>query len=313
MDNSERVFTYFRAPVPWIELLRRTAFDSNRDGVPGLAAQLAFYFFLALFPALLVVVSLLTLLPVEPAIASLLTRLEGLLPADALDLVRREIDRVLRGDRRGVITFGMAVAVWSSSTAMMAVIYTLNRAYDIEEWRPWWKTRLIAIVLTLALAVFILAAFALVVAGGEMAAAVAAWTGAGQAFVDAWRILQWPIALALVVVAIDLVYHFAPNADARWVWVTPGALLATGLWLAASLGFKLYLRYVTNIAVFYGAIGGVMVVMLWLYLSAFAILVGAELNAEIDKALPTHDRGPQGPTRRKKIGAAAEEPPDARS
>lgn len=301
------MFTYFRAPVPWIELFRRTAADSNRDGVAGLAAQLAFYFFLALFPALLVVVSLLTLLPIEPAIATLLARLEGLLPADALDLVRREIERVLHGERGGLITFGMVAALWSSSTAMMAVIYTLNRAYDIEEWRPWWKTRLIAILLTFAFAFFIVAAFALVVAGSEMAAAIAAWTGAGPAFVEVWRVLQWPIALALVVVAIDLVYHFAPNADARWVWVTPGSLLATGLWLAASLGFKLYLRYVTDVAVIYGAIGSVMVVMLWLYLSAFAILAGAELNAEIDKALPTRDRGPQGPSRRKKIGPAAEE------
>jgi membrane protein len=301
------VFAYFRATLPWTVLLRRTVADSIADGLPGLAAQLAFYFFLALFPALLFVVSLLAYLPVEPAVAELLMRLEGLLPPEAIALVRAEIDKLLKGDREGLITFGVAGALWSSSSAMMAVISTLNHAYDIDEWRPWWETRSIAIVLTFALALFVLVAFALVVAGGHLAAAVAAWGGFGAAFEPIWRTLQWPIALFLVIVAIDLVYYFAPNADTKWVWITPGSLLATALWLAASLGFRLYLRHVSDLAVVYGAIGSVIVMLLWLYLSAFAILAGAELNAEIDRALPERERSPQPSGGRRKIGPAIEE------
>jgi membrane protein len=297
------MFVYFRAPLPWRELFRRTIVDSNEDGIAGLAAQLAFYFFLALFPALLFLVSLLAYLPVEPAIGDLLARLERLLPRDALEIVRRETTKLLQGDREGLLTFAVAGALWSSSSAMTAVIYTLNRAYDIEEHRPWWLTRLIAIGLTASLAGFVLAAFALVVAGTQVASAIAAWAGLGGAFEDVWRIAQWPVAFALVVVGVDLVYHFAPNARTRWVWITPGSLLATALWLAASLGFKLYLRYISDLAIVYGAIGSVIVMLLWLYLSALAILVGAELNAEIHHALPVRREEPDGPT---PIGAAAD-------
>lgn len=300
------MFAYFRAPLPWTELARRTIVDTFEDGCPGLAAQLAFYFLLALVPALLFLVSLLAYLPVDAAVDTTLERLQPFLPGDVLTLINSEIDQLLHGSHRSLLTFAIAGAIWSSSSAMTAVITTLNRAYDIEEFRPWWQTRLIAIALSLAIAVFVVLAFTLVVGGADLAAAVAVWLGAGDLFRLAWSVVQWPVALFFVVFAIDLVYYFAPNADTRWVWVTPGALVATGLWLLTSLGFKLYLQYVSNIALVHGALGSVIVVLLWLYLSGFAILIGAELNAEIDRALPSHDDGPQHPDRKKRIGPAAE-------
>lgn len=300
------MFAYFRAPLPWTDLARRTIIDTFDDGCPGLAAQLAFYFLLALFPALLFVVSLLAYLPVAGAVDATLERLQPFLPREVLTLIKSEIDALLQGTKRSLLTFAFAGAIWSSSSAMTAVITTLNRAYDIEEFRPWWHTRLIAIALSLALAVFVVLAFTLVVGGSDLAGAVASWLGAGDLFRLAWSIVQWPVALFFVVFAIDLVYYFAPNADTRWVWVTPGSLVATGLWLFTSLGFKLYLQHVSNIALVHGAVGSVIVVLLWLYLSGFAILIGAELNAEIDRALPSRDDGPQRPNRKKRIGPAAE-------
>jgi len=301
------VFAYFRAPLPWTELTRRTLVDTFEDGCPGLAAQLAFYFLLAFFPALLFVVSLLAYLPVEGTFAGMLERLEALLPKTAFDLVHGEVQQLLEGSGQSLLTVAIAGALWSSSSAMTAVITTLNRAYDIEEFRPWWKARLIAIGLSLALAVFVVLALVIVVGGADLAAVVASWIGAGDIFRRVWAVIQWPVALLFVVFAIDLVYYFAPNADTRWVWVTPGSLLATVLWLATSFGFKLYLRYVSDLTLVHGALGSVIVLLLWLYLSGFAILVGAELNAEIDRALPTRDDGPQRPERRKRIGPAAEE------
>jgi membrane protein len=119
-------------------------------------------------------------------------------------------------------------------------------------------------------------------------------------------VLQWPVVLVLVVVAVDLVYYFGPNADTEWVWITPGSVLATTLWLLVSFGFKIYVQNVGNYSAVYGAIGAVIVLMLWLYLSGFALLVGAELNAEIDKAMPGRDRSPQGPDHKRRIGPAAE-------
>jgi membrane protein len=302
------VFAYFRAPLPWTELFRRTVVDTFDDGCPGLAAQLAFYFLLALFPALLFVVSLLAYLPVDAAFDTILERMRPFLPNDVIKLISAEIDKLLSGDQQSLLTFAIAGAIWSSSSAMTAVITTLNRAYDIEEFRPWWKTRLIAIALSVALAVFVVIAFALVVGGSDLAAAVASWVGAGDVFRRVWTVAQWPIAFLFVVFAIDLVYYLAPNADTRWVWLTPGSVLATALWLLTSLGFKWYLQYVSDIAVVQGAIGSVIVLLLWLYLSGFAILIGAELNAEIDRAMPTRDEAPQSPQRPKKIGPAAEKP-----
>jgi membrane protein len=283
------VFVYFRAPVSWTELMRRTVVDSFEDGCPGLAAQLAFYFLLALFPALLFLVSLLAYLPVDGAFDTLVERMRPFLPNDVIRLIGDEIDELLRGNQQSVLTFAVAGAVWSSSSAMTAVIATVNRAYDIEEFRPWWKTRLIAIGLSVALAVFGVAAFALVIGGSDLAGALASWLDAGEVSQSVWAIAQWPLALLFVVVAIDMVYYLAPNADTRWVWITPGSVLATTLWLVTSLGFKLYLEYVSNIAVVQGAIGSVIVLLLWLYFSGFAILIGAELNAEIDRAKSTRD------------------------
>lgn len=300
------MFAYFRAPSSWTGLARRTIVDTFDDGCPGMAAQLAFYFFLAVFPALLFLVSLLAYLPVEPAFDSTVSRLRTVLPQEALAIIEQQIDLVLAGGRGGLLTLAVAGAIWSSSSALMAIIYSLNRAYDIEEFRPWWHTRLLAIGLTLALSLFVLLAFTIVVGGADLAGWVAARLGAGELFEAAWAVAQWPIALALVVFAVDLVYYFAPNADTEWVWVTPGALLATGLWLLTSAGFRFYVRNFSDYSAVYGAIGGVIVLLLWFYLSGFALLVGAELNAEIDRALPEPDEEPQRPGHRKKIGPAAE-------
>jgi len=273
-----------------------------------LAAQLAFYFFLAVFPALLFLVSLAGYLPIQPALAPALERLQGIVPSEVLMLLERHLRDVLRGGQGGLLTVGIAGALWSSSSAMTAIIYSLNRAYDIDESRPWWHTRLLAIALTLALAAFILLAFVLVVGGADLAGWAAVQIGGGDVVVAVWAAAQWPVAIALVVFALDLVYFFAPNADTEWVWVTPGALLATALWLATSIGFRFYVRNFSDYAAVYGAIGGVIVLLLWFYLSGFALLVGAELNAEIDRALPERDDASSAAAegRKKRIGPAAE-------
>jgi membrane protein len=300
------MFAYFRAPIGWHELARRTVVDAFDDGCPGLAAQLAFYFLLALFPALLFVIALLSLLPIEPALEPLLERLAAVLPRDVLRLVRQHLDQVIAGASGGLLTFGIAGALWSSSSAMTAIITALNRAYDIEESRRWWHTRLLAIALTVGLAVFAVTAFALVLGGTDLAAWVARQAGLGGTFERVWIFVQWPIVLILIVFAVDLVYYFAPNAETRWVWLTPGSLTATALWLIASAGFKVYVQNFSDYTAVYGAIGGVIVLMLWFYLSGFALLVGAEFNAEIDRALDASRPHPQH-AGRKRIGPAADE------
>jgi membrane protein len=298
------VFAYFRVPLTWGELARRTVADTLEDDCPGLAAQLAFYFFLSVFPALLFLVSLLGYVPGETRLAGAIAQLEAFLPHEVLQFLREQIDEALAGRQGGLLTIGIVGAIWSSSSAVTAIITALNRAYDIVEWRPWWKRRLLAIALTIALAVFVVAAFVFVVGGGDLAAWVADRLGFNAELTRAWAIVQWMLAIVLVVIAVDLVYYVAPNADTPFVWVTPGALLATALWLLTSLGFKVYVQNFANYTAVHGTIGAVIVLMLWFYLSGFALLVGAELNAEIDKAL--HPDHPQGPAGRRQIGPAAD-------
>ena len=275
---------YVRTRVTWLELAKRTIAETFEDGCPGLAAQLAFYFLLAAFPALLFFVALLSHLPIETTLASTISRLDSVLPREIIGLIQRELEKISSGEIRGLLTFSIAGAVWSSSSAMSAIITALNRAYDIKEGRPWWKVRLLAIGLTIGLALFVLVAFGLVVGGSGLAAWVARHAGISEEFQTVWTIGQWPVAFLLIVFAVNLVYYFAPHADNRWVWMSPGSALATLLWLLVSFGFKAYVRSFGSYSAVYGAIAGGIVMMLWFYLSGFALLVGAELNSEIDHA-----------------------------
>ena len=166
---------------------------------------------------------------------------------------------------------------------MVAIIDALNRAYDVEDGRPWWKQRLTAILLTMGVALFLVVSAVLVVAGPELAEFVAGRAGLGNAFAWTWKILQWPAVLALVATAIGLIYYFAPDVDQDFVWITPGSLLATLLWLAGSLAFRFYVVNFGSYNETYGSLGGVIVFLIWLWISNIAVLLGAELNSELER------------------------------
>ena len=210
-------------------------------------------------------------------------------------------------DSGGILTIGILGAIWSSSAAVVAIIGSLNRAYDIEEGRPWWKVRLTAIGLTVALAVFILMSFTSHRCrsdGGQRIACIVTGPRRGV------RVDLEDSAVAARFLprrtAVGLVYYFAPDAEQDWVWITPGAVLGTVLWLVVSLVFKFYVANFADYNATYGAVGGVIVLLLWFYISGLAILVGAEMNAEIEHASPYgKDPGEKVPGQKKKIGAAA--------
>ena len=274
----------FRAPIGWTEILKRTVHEVNEDNCLGLAAQLAFYFFLALFPALLFLVALVGYLPVENLLSQLLAALGTVAPSEVLALLRTQLNEVAQGGHGGLLTLGIAGAIWSSSAALVAIIDALNHAYDITEFRSWWKRRLVAIALTLAMSLFIVTSLVLVLVGPDVAAWAAGWLGLGGAFTTIWSVIRWPVMIFLIVLGVDLVYHYAPNRRVAWVWITPGSLLATALWILSSFGFKLYVANFGNFNATYGAIGGVAVLMLWFYVSGLAILIGAEVNGVIESA-----------------------------
>src|SRR4030095_6138468 len=300
------MFAAFQIPLSWSELLKRTAKESSEDDVLGLAAQLAYYFFLALFLAVLCIRALASFFPLTNLIDDMVGALRPIAPADVLGFLEEQLRRISNADSGGILTLGILGAIWSSSAAVVAIIGSLNRAYDIDEGRPWWKVRLTGIGLTLALAATILVAFSLIVVGPSVAEHLTASFGFGAVFEWTWKILQWPLAFFLVSTAVGLVYYFAPDAEQDWVWITPGAVTGTLLWLVVSLVFKFYVANFADYNATYGAVGGVIVLLLWFYISGLAILVGAELNAEIEHASPYgKDPGEKVPGQKKKIGAAA--------
>jgi len=226
-------------PLTWREVLKRAFHQAFwKDHCVGLAAELAYYFFFALFPALLFLIALASYFPVERLIDDMFRLLGGFVPPEMLSIITDQIKKISDGKPGGLLTIGVLTALWSSSAAMTAIIDTLNRAYDVEEGRAWWKVRLTAILLTVGVALFILVSFALVLAGPTVAERLANTWGLGPAFEWTWKILQWPIVFALASTGIALIYYFAPDVKQDWIWLTPGSVFATFLWLLATLGFK---------------------------------------------------------------------------
>lgn len=275
-----------RVSASWRDIIRATIAEVREDNCLGLAAQLAFYFFLALFPALLFLVALIGYLPVENALAALLAALGTVAPNEVLRLIRTQLTEIASGSHVGILTIGIVGAVWSSSAAMVAIIDALNHAFDVSEWRSWWKRRLLATALTLALSVFIVVSLVLLLVGPDVVAWMAGMFGLDRAVAVIWAVMRWPVSVMLIVLGVDLVYFFAPNRRVEWVWITPGSLVATGLWILGSLGFKLYVTRFGDYNATYGTIGGVVVLLLWFYVSGLAILVGAELNGVIERDAP---------------------------
>ena len=278
-------------PSPWNlgglsvrELGRRVWNEIWDDEITDRAAALAYYFLFALFPALLFLTSLIGMLPIAGLTERLIEYVDQAMPGDAATIVRRTLDEIRAGAHGGLLSIGALATLWAGSNGMASVMSALNIAYDIEDPRPWWKQRLLSIVLTVGFALFILTALILLVFGPRIGEIVASTLGLSAVFTRAWNVLSLPIVVFFVLVGIALVYYLAPAAKQRWRWVTPGSAVALVLWLAMSYGLRLYVGHFANYSATYGSIGGVILLMLWLYLTGLAILVGAEINAEIEHA-----------------------------
>jgi membrane protein len=274
----------FAVPLGWTEILKRTGAEIHAGDCFSWAASLAYFFFLALFPALLFVVSLASMLPVQHMIDRIVTMLSRVAPGDVVTIARQQFVQITRQPRRGVLTFSLLAALWSTSSGMAAIVDTLNRTYHIAESRPWWRVRATAIALTLGLTIVTLMAFGLVMVGPAAAQHVADWLALGPLVAWTWNLLRWPAAFVLVVTVLGCIYHFAPDTTQEWVWITPGSVAATAMWLIVSLGFRWYVIHFGAYQKTYGAIGGVMITLLWFYFTSLAILLGAQLDATIARA-----------------------------
>lgn len=273
--------------LTWRELCRRVWRTIYEGDFTTRTAALAYYFLLALFPLLLFITAGLGYFA-ESGIAlrqNLLAYLSQIVPRSASALIDNTVEEIIDNASGGKISIGLLVTLWAASYGMGAISEMLNVAYGVKETRPWWRVRLSAIGLTIALAVFIISALALVFYGGVIGEGLAKMFGLGDLFVLTWRLLQWPIVLAFLLLAFALIYYFAPNLRApTWHWVTPGSVVGVGLWLLISLAFRAYLSHFNSYSVTYGSLGALIILMLWFYLTGAAILLGGALNAEIENA-----------------------------
>jgi membrane protein len=268
-----------------VQLARRVWNEINADEVADRAAGLSYYFLFALFPTLLFLTALVGMLPIPDLMDRLMGYVETMLPGDAASLIKKTLGEIVGGAHGGLLSIGALTALWAASAGVASMMNALNVAYDVEEPRPWWKRRLIAVGLTVALAVLTLSAMLLLVFGGPIGRFLGNVVNLGDLAVTAWSIVQWPLAVFFVVLGIALVYYAAPAVEQkRWIWVTPGSLVATIGWIAASVALRFYVSNFADYNATYGSIGGVILLMLWLYMGGFMLLVGAEINSEIEHA-----------------------------
>jgi membrane protein len=276
-----------------LRLMKRVGHEFNEDDILGHSAQLAYYFMLALFPMLLFLLTLIGLIAHNNAEfqSQLFGYLARVLPGSASELISKTIQEITQAAGGAKLTFGLVFTLWSAMGGVTAIMDALNAAYDVEEQRPLWKKYGIALGLTIALAVLIIVALALVMFGGRIAEYLAAHIGLGSMFVIGWKIVQWPVAFGIMAVAFAVIYYFAPDVkDQKWYWITPGSLLGVFIWLAASGAFRLYLHFFNNYAKTYGSLGAAIVLMLWLYVTGMSIMLGGEINSEIEHAAAEHGR-----------------------
>jgi membrane protein len=280
-------------------LLKHVWISSYEDGVYNRAAELAYFFFLSLFPGMIFITTLLGFVFKSNGQLTglLLHYLSTTLPGSAFQLIRTVITEVTRSSGSGKLTFGILAALWTANSGMNALEDALNAVYKVKESRPLWKTYGIALILTVLASLLIIAALTVFLYGGALVQVVSNTVGLRPAFYWSWKVAQWPIALFFVSLVASMVYYAAPNVEQRrWQWLSPGALFATLGWVAASGLLRLYFHFFTNYAKTYGSLGAVMVLLTWLYVTGTMLLLGAEVNMVIEtaavraNAVPPEDR-----------------------
>ena len=265
-------------------LLRRTGREILDDGVPGLAAQTAYYFFFSLFPLFLFLAPLLGVIgDKEKTFGWLLGQLGSAVPGEGIALIKGVVEDVVYAENApGIMSVGALLAIWAGSNVFTALIDALNKAYDVTETRSWIRKRIIAVLAVIVSGAVLLSTAAIILGGTRMALWVGKQLGLPEGVAMVWSYLQFPVAFAMLVGIAWLSYCFLPNVAQKKKRALTGAIIAAVLWILVTLLFR---AYVTNFASYnktYGTIGGVIVLMTWMYLSMLVLLSAGELNAELE-------------------------------
>jgi membrane protein len=280
--------SFFKSPdIGWWAVFKGAGSDFSNHAMSTYAAALAYRVLFSLFPFLIFLIALVGFLQVPQLFDWLRDQAALLLPGQAMEQVNRVIGE-LQTPRGGLLSVGAVLALWSASAGVLSLMEALNVAYDVDERRPVWKRYVLAVVYTVGLAALMIAAAALMILGPELAGWIAGKIGLEQVFVTLWNWLRWPAAALLLMLAVSLVYYLLPNARQRFRYITPGAVLSVLIWIAASVGFGLYVSNFANYSATYGSIGAIVILLFYFYLSASVLLLGAEINAVIESQAATN-------------------------
>lgn len=263
------------------ELSRRVGREATEDEVFGRSAQLAYYFFFALFPLFIFLTALLGLFagPGSAVRSQLLNYLTRSMPQSASGIVQQTVQHTLDASGGGKLSFGILLALFSASAGMTALMDTLNVVFGVRERRSFIRQKATAVLLTVATGLLMCVAIALILIGGKVANGLL-----GGALASVWQIAQYPVAVFFLLVSFSLIYYYAPNVNhPRWQWVTPGSVVGVVLWLVASLALSVYLHFFNSYSATYGMLGAVMILLLWFYVSGVAVLIGGEVNSVIER------------------------------
>jgi membrane protein len=272
-----------------VSQLGRNVFDEIiENNVFGLAAELAFYFLFALFPLILILVTLFGLFASRRVELQndLLSYFAPFLPLTAFQLLETVVSDLAVHASGGKLTFGIVSALWGVSGGVNGVISSLNLAHHVRETRSWFKVRALALGLSVVISILLLVALFMAMAGNYFVD----WLGRALALepivVLVWKAFQWPVVLLFAAIACSLIYYFGPNLKRRrsWQLLTPGMMFGALGWLAAAFGFRMYLHFFNHYSATYGSLGAVMILMIWLYVSGLAYLIGGQINAVIERA-----------------------------
>lgn len=258
--------------------------DTDRNHTLAFAAGLSYYFVLSLFPALVALSALVGYLPIPDPINQILTLMARFVPSDSMGVVRHVVRDVISPHRGALLSFGLIGALWTASSGFAAMIEALDVAYNVPETRPFWKTRLLALLLTFLVGGLLLVALALMLVGPRFGAWLAGVLHVSFLLAHIWPLLRWGVSVAFIVIAVETLYFVAPNVKQHFGHTLVGAVVAVAAWLALTYGLGVYFQHFANLNRTYGVLGGAIALMIWLYWSSFAILLGAEINGEVLQA-----------------------------
>ncbi len=272
--------------TPW-QLARNVFGDIRANDLLGRSSELAFDFLFAVFPLILLMVTLFGLFASRRVELQndLFSYFADFLPPAAFQLLRATATELAANAGGGKLTVGIVFTLWFASGGVSSMISALNLAYRVRETRSWLRVRALALGLTVLISVLLFTALVFVLVSTHFVDWIGAELRIQPAVIFIWKIIQWPAAILFVSVSHSLIYYCGPDLRARqWRWITPGSAFGALLWLLASLGFRIYLHFLNTYSASYGSLGAVMILLAWLYVSGFAFLIGGEINAEIERA-----------------------------